>query len=415
MAVMVIAAVIFFLPRGLPRQILLAVSNAAFLSLSIPNVNSAIATAIFVLSGFVVAEFLRRTLNHRARPYLLAAYIFLLLAAFVVLKEYQFLGILFPPGVISRRISIVGLSYILFRQIHYVVDVSEGQIEQTSLWTYLNYQFNLFTLYSGPIQRYQHFTESWRSLAPLLTDTHAQLRALSRIMLGIIKVAAVSAFALKIADHAAATQLHIRSPRDWLPFAELFYVYPAYIYFNFSGYCDVVIAGAAFVGLELPENFNRPYLSRNAIDFWSRWHMTLTHWIRDYVFTPLYKKGVENNIMRPQRLSYACYFIALFLAGLWHGSTANFAVFGLLHGAGVSVTKMWEERILRRGGRPALREYLKSRPKQVAAILLTIHFVCFTFLFFPGDLSGRVSFLRRFLTENPAHVAAPVQSELKGA
>lgn len=167
MAVMVIAAVIFFLPRGLPRQILLAVSNAAFLSLSIPNVNSAIATAIFVLSGFVVAEFLRRTLNHRARPYLLAAYIFLLLAAFVVLKEYQFLGILFPPGVISRRISIVGLSYILFRQIHYVVDVSEGQIEQTSLWTYLNYQFNLFTLYSGPIQRYQHFTESWRWLAAI--------------------------------------------------------------------------------------------------------------------------------------------------------------------------------------------------------------------------------------------------------
>ncbi|HSV15013.1 MAG TPA: MBOAT family O-acyltransferase, partial [Tepidisphaeraceae bacterium] len=346
-AVMIVAGVIFFLPRGLPRQILLALCNAAFLSLSIPNLSSAIAMAVFVLSGFFVADLVRRIPNHRARPYLLASYLVLLLAAFVTLKEYQFLNFLIPPGTVSRWISLVGLSYILFRQIHYVVDVAEGQIERASLWGYLNYQFDLFALYSGPIQRYQHFTESWGALAPILDDTHLRLRALGRLMLGIIKVAAISTLMLKIADHAASRQLHIRSPRDWVAFAALFYAYPAYIYFNFSGYCDVVIAAAAFVGIDLPENFNHPYLARNAIDFWGRWHMTLTHWIRDYVFTPLYKKGVETNIIRPQRLSYACYFIALFLAGLWHGSTANFAIFGLLHGAGVSVTKMWEEHIIR--------------------------------------------------------------------
>jgi D-alanyl-lipoteichoic acid acyltransferase DltB (MBOAT superfamily) len=414
-AVMIVSAIIFFLPRGLPRQILLAVCNAAFLSLSIPNLTSAVVMAVFVLSGFFVAEIMRQIPNHRARPYLLASYLVGLLFAFVVLKEYAFLSFLIPPGTVSRWVSLVGLSYILFRQIHYVVDVSEGQIEQPSLWTYLNYQFDLFALYSGPIQRYQHFNESWGLLAPILNDAYLRLRALARIMLGVIKIAAVSTVALKIADHASSRQLHIRSPRDCVAFAELFYAYPAYIYFNFSGYCDIVIAGAAFVGIDLPENFNHPYLARNAIDFWGRWHMTLTHWIRDYVFTPMYKKGVENNVVRPQRLSYACYFIALFLAGLWHGSTANFAIFGLLHGAGVSVTKMWEERILRRRGRPGLREYLKSRPIYLAATVLTFHFVCFTFLFFPSDLSGRASFLRRFLFERPSAVIATVATDKGGA
>src|SRR5438309_4169473 len=95
-AVMIVSAVIFFLPRGRPRQILLAVCNAGFLSLSIPNIASAIAMAVFVLSGFFVAEIMRRIPNHRARPYLLASYLVGLLFAFVVLKEYQFLSFLIP-------------------------------------------------------------------------------------------------------------------------------------------------------------------------------------------------------------------------------------------------------------------------------------------------------------------------------
>jgi len=408
LALMLVAGTIFFLPRGLPRQILLACCNAGFLFLCIPNLTSAIALAIFILSGFLVGEWTRRNQNPRARYYLVAAYLIALLNAFVVLKEYQFLSFIIHPGTISRWVSIVGLSYMLFRQIHYVVDISEGQIECCSLWAYLNYQLDLFALYAGPIQRFQHFSQSWNSTAPILLTTHQRLKSFARLFIGILKVSLLGVLALKVSQRGSDEQIYARSLSGLTKFALLFYFYPAYIYFNFSGYCDVVIAGAAMVGIELPENFNAPYLARNPIDFWARWHMTLTHWIRDYVFTPLYKKGVEGGIMRPQRWSYLCFFIAMFLAGVWHGSTWNFAVFGLLHGCGVSVAKMWEERIIRRGGRPALRNYLKSKPIRVIAIVATVNFVCFTMLFFPTDLTSRLHFLRSFLLAKPVTSSASV-------
>lgn len=401
-ALMFVAGIFFFLSRGFPRQLLFALCNIVFLASLIPNLTSWLALAGFILSGYFVARLSCSLPAGKGRQWIVTAYIALLLAVFAVLKEYQFLSFLIPPGSITRWKSIVGLSYMLFRQIHFVIDTSEDQIERPSLWGYLNYQFNLFTLSAGPIQRYQDFSKSWNSTAPILVDDHARLMALCRLLIGLLKVTLVGTMAQRLADEAIARQLYIREPHDIFKFATLFYAYPAYIYFNFSGYCDVVIAGAALLGMALPENFNRPFLARNMIDFWARWHMTLTYWIRDYVFTPLYKALAERRVLPSRVLSYICYFIALFLAGIWHGSSWNFAVFGLLHGAGVAVTKMWEEHIVRRKGRPGLREYLKSQPIRWSCIVLTFNFVCFTFLFFPTDLHGRAEFLRHFVLDKPA-------------
>jgi len=120
-----------------------------------------------------------------------------------------------------------------------------------------------------------------------------------------------------------------------LRFAALaFYAYPAYVYFNFSGYCDIVIAAGDF-SQRLPENFESPYLSRNTIDFWTRQHMTLSFWIRDYVFTPLYKAIASAGRGWPRGPSIR--------AISWHFSRWGVArldiqlvIFGLLHGVGVS-------------------------------------------------------------------------------
>ncbi len=396
-----LGGIYFFLPAGRARRAFLAVANVAVLSWSVKNCASWVVLALFLLSGYGSAVAIGRLPERDSKNRAMAVYIGLLLIGFIVLKEYRFIGFLVPTGSVSRYVVIVGLSYMLFRQIHFVVDAVEGQIEHPSLWTYLNYQLNLFTLTAGPIQRYQEFAPQWDSTAPVLRTSHQQRKAYARMLLGILKVGLVGKWLLMFADRCADQPLSIRSPRQVLRFAGLLYAYPGYIYFNFSGYCDVVIAGASLVGMKVPENFNRPYLARNMIDFWTRWHMTLTHWIRDYVFNPLYKNGIEHAILSPQRLSYVCYFIALFLAGVWHGSSWNFVVFGLLHGGGVSATKMWEDRIIRRIGRPGLRQYLQSRPIRIVAMLVTFHFVCVTFLFFPTDLRGRLRFLEHFLRGGP--------------
>jgi D-alanyl-lipoteichoic acid acyltransferase DltB (MBOAT superfamily) len=260
---------------------------------------------------------------------------------------------------------------------------------------------DLFALYAGPIQRFEQFTECWDTLSPVLMNQHDRLKALARLMFGVLKVSVLGVLALRISEKGGGQQIYARSVHGLILFALLFYAYPAYIYFNFSGYCDVVISGAAMVGIKLPENFNHPYLARNPIDFWTRWHMSLTNWIRDYIFTPLYKKGVENSIMKPAQLGYVCFFIALFLAGVWHGSTWNFVVFGVLHGCGVSITKMWEEHLIRKRGRPGLKSYLASKPVRFAATFATVNFVCFTLMFFPTDLEGRLKFLWLFATGRP--------------
>src|SRR5206468_5283020 len=131
----------------------------------------------------------------------------------------------------------------------------------------------------------------------------------------------------------------------------------------------------------------RPWLSRNVLYFWTRFHRTLGFWVRDYLFMPMYKGIAERSPRWAPSLAFLCYFAAFFLAGIWHGATAGFAVFGLLQGAGASAAKLWEMRITQRRGRAGLRRYLESQPIRVAAIVATLHYYAFSVLFFfPGTL-----------------------------
>lgn len=406
LALMLLSAVFFHLPGKRARQATLALCNAGFLYLVIPNTASWLLLAAVLLSGYVAAQLLRRWPGRIG----LTLYVVPLVVAFMLLKKYEILALCTPAWVLDHPVSIVFLSYLLFRQIHFVVDTMQGQIEDASLWAYLNYQLNLFTLLSGPIQRYQEFREFWSAPEPLLNDFHEQLAACLRILVGILKIAVVAGVCLAIYDQGVGwfTQIDAAGQKSTghgpgrlaaiVRFAAIFYLYPAYVYFNFAGYCDIVIGGAALLGMKLPENFDRPYMARNMIEFWTRWHKTLSFWIRDYLFTPMVKTIAENWPRRAGALVFVCYFVALFLAGVWHGSTWNFALFGLIHGAGVSAAKLWESYLIRRGGRKGLREYLKSRKIHAMAVAANFHFACATFLFFPAELDRCLRTVGTFFT-----------------
>jgi D-alanyl-lipoteichoic acid acyltransferase DltB (MBOAT superfamily) len=224
-------------------------------------------------------------------------------------------------------------------------------------------------------------------------DQHEILKSYLRLFVGVLKIVVLSTlfergsslFLGKLeAGGGAANGLGLKAVGY---FVVMIYCYFFFLYMNFSGYCDVVIAGASLVGLKLPENFNMPLLARNILDHWTRWHITLGHWIRDYLFTPLYKAGVERFAARSLSVAVLSYLVAFTFAGFWHGSTGNFAVFGLLHGLGASAAKLWESLIIRRSGRPGLRAYLKSTPIRVVATLMTFHYVCFALLFWSMDLN----------------------------
>jgi alginate O-acetyltransferase complex protein AlgI len=380
---------IFTLLQGLwMKRVFITLCSAGFLWLQGPSAPQVLTLLAFVLSGYAAA----RILAWRPSTVLLALYIVGLTVAFVILKRYAFLTLVVGESLLAKGLDLVGLSFIFFRQIHYVVDVKQGEIRNLDLWAYLSYQLNLFTLLAGPIQRYQRFHEDWQSLKPLPADAHAVRMAMLRILIGVIKVSFLAEACLQIATES--TELPSMVQR-----LLLFYLYPAYVFLNFAGYCDIVIAAASLAGIRVPENFNRPYLARNMIDFWSRWHRTLSFWIRDYVFTPLYMAIARRRPDWAPNLAFLCYFVALVLAGIWHGSSWNFVVFGVLNGIGVSAAKLWENVIVSWRGRKGLREYLNSRPIKWIAIFLTFNFVCVTQIFLrPGSEDNIAAVMRAVMS-----------------
>ncbi|MGB7769810.1 MAG: MBOAT family O-acyltransferase [Verrucomicrobiia bacterium] len=383
-----LSALFFLLPGIRARQILLAACNLGFVATLVPNRDGWIALAAFVVSGYLVAG----VLQHFRRKIILVLYLALLLSVFVVLKQYAFAKLFLPSVLFVKVIATVGWSYMLFRQIQVAVDVYEGQIENLAFWNYLNFQLNVFGFVAGPIQRYNEFCRCWLVLSPILKDAESVLRSYLRVFVGIIKITLLASPCLGLFKACSDVlsdpfqAAHIAFGTRLLKFACLFYAYPLYIYFNFSGYCDMVIAGASLFGLKMPENFDRPYLSRNMIDFWTRWHRTLGFWIRDYVFTPMYKAIASRWPAKAASLAFLCYFGAFFLAGVWHGSTWNYVVYGFLNGLGLAVTKLWENYLVKRIGRQGLRGYLQDARIRVVAIVVTLNFACLTIFFFASDL-----------------------------
>lgn len=214
----------------------------------------------------------------------------------------------------------VGISFYTFQNLSYTVDVYRGRLpaERSLL------RFALFTaffpqLVAGPIVRASEFLPQL-SRRPGLTRDDVDF-AVHRIVRGIVKK-------IVFADFIAAsfTDRVWASPAEYSALENLLalYAFTLQIYADFSGYSDVAIGTSRLFGLRVPENFNRPYLALDVADFWRRWHMTLSTWLRDYVYYPL--GGNRKGTLR----TYANLWLTLFLVGLWHGATFTFVIYAVL-------------------------------------------------------------------------------------
>jgi D-alanyl-lipoteichoic acid acyltransferase DltB (MBOAT superfamily) len=378
----VLAVAFQLIPGKAPRQGLLLAANAAFLLPFVNNWQSWAGLAVLVLGGFMMV----RLVQAQLRGWWLALFIGGLVAAFLYVKSYDFLSLALPERLLDHPIALIGISYMLFKLIHLLVDGWQRELVPVRLLTYANYQLGFFTLLAGPIQRYNDFASFWEGMGSILPERREVLLAWSRILTGMIKMALVGGVALMVYNRASTMALNADSALMALAaFAAMFYAYPAFVFFNFAGYTDIVIGSGRLFGLELPENFNRPYLARNMVDFWNRWHITLSTWIRDYVFMASYKWTAARWGSYARRLGYLLAFVSLFLAGIWHGSSWNFVLFGLVHGIGVAGTQIYGQTLRSAIGPAGVRSYLQNRWITAMAVLVTFHYVCFGFLFFaPG-------------------------------
>lgn len=300
---------------------------------------------------------------------------------FVYLNRYDWVfGTLSVPYLFAFKL--LGLSYILFRQIDFILNRKSLPETDVNLIYYLNYCISFYTLIAGPIQRYDVFVQSMKQ--PIEPSSIDVLKQLHRVFDGYIKVFVLSAL---FSSWASIAYRELATGFSLMALAGLMVTNALYIYFNFSGYCDVVIGMSVLSGFQIPENFNKPYLAQDLSDFWSRWHMTLTSWLTDYVFNPLVQGLSRRAWFSFENIKVLAFFGTFLLAGLWHGSTLNFLMYGLLQGIGVSLSTIYVGTMSKKmGSRKAYKAFRSKGWLKYAEIFVTLSYVSFTFIFVGFDI-----------------------------
>lgn len=321
------------------RQTTLLLANLLFLATFASTPVALFPLAGFLLLGYIGIQVVGKFDNSR----LFIPSIVLVIAMFVWLKRYAFVP---AHSFLQFSYLTIGLSYILFRVLHVMIDGRAGHLPaRISAISYLNYTLNFMTLVSGPIQRYEEFVATQLASARPRMTLFSVGEGLHRISVGFFKIAVLSwLFSLLHKDAIRALFAADPFQSKLLIGAAVAVLYPLYLYFNFSGYTDMVIGIGRFFRFRLPENFDRPFAADNIIKFWSRWHMTLTNWLKTYVFNPLLLAAMRK-VSSPAWEAFLvvpALFVTFFLIGLWHGQTSEFLVFGVLQGFGVATNQLYQ-------------------------------------------------------------------------
>lgn len=366
-------------PRLAWRRTVLLLASLLFLWLSTEGL-SLVPLMAFVALGYAGLKWIESgsaaPSQRSAGPIVIAT-----LLIFVWLKKYTFLP---SPLFLRFPYTTLGLSYILFRVIHLMEDAASDQLPaKVSLASYLAYTLNFTSIVAGPIQRYQEFDESERHARRPSVIRAGQ--AIERIIVGFFKASVLALIFSMIKNHAVN---HLLAAADWqnrmLAGALAIAVYPFFLYCNFSGYIDIVIGMAQLIGIELPENFDRPFAADSFIDFWSRWHITLSTWLKTYVYNPLLlilMRRFPQDSLAPF-WGVLSFFVTFFLVGAWHGQTSAFLFFGVLQGGGVAMNKLYEILLTRRLGRKRVRILYANRLYIGICRGLTFTWFAFTLIWF---------------------------------
>ena len=257
---------------------------------------------------------------------------------------------------------VIAISFLTFHVLSYVIDVYDRKLKPTTdLVDILLYVSFFPHLVAGPIVRAAKF---------LAQTTHPSSPADIKLAQSVFLIVGGLFKKVVIANYLSTDFVDnvFRNPTDFSSLDLLLgtYAYGLQIYCDFSAYTDIAIGIASLLGYEFPQNFNQPYRALSVQDFWRRWHITLSTWLRDY----LYIRALGGN-RRGRVRTYVNLIVTMGLGGLWHGASGKFVVWGLLHGAALAV-----ERAL------GLADAPRSRLGAALAWLITFHFVCFAWVFF---------------------------------
>ena len=281
-------------------------------------------------------------------------------------------SLLKPAGIDFPKIPFnivlpLAISFFVFEFIHYVVDVYRGSEPVRSFKAFALFASFFPTQIAGPIKRYQDFVPQFLQEAKFKLEYLDQ--GVSLILIGLAKKILFADPLAHFVQGGFANPELFTGLDLWL-FA---YAFAFQIYFDFSGYTDIARGSAKLFGYKVPANFNLPYLAGSVAEFWHRWHISLSTWLRDYLFIPLGGSRAGRLIVARNLL------ITMTLGGLWHGAAMHFLVWGIFHGAALVIHREFTQLT---AGWNTLRKLLASIPGHFMAQLLTFHVICVGWVLF---------------------------------
>lgn len=331
--------------------------------------NGLVLVVTYALTQLLIASLflaLRRRAAHRPVFYV---FIFLGLLPLLAARYASVAGIEYP-------LVFVGLSYVTFRSLDVLIGIQDGVIKRLEPVRYLVFILLFPTISSGPIDRYRRFSEDWgrqRTRDQVLLDLDGGVhRIFTGFLYKFVLAALIKQFWMDPISQAAGI----------LPVASYMYAYTFYLFFDFAGYSAFAVGFSYLLGIRTPENFDRPFVSRDIRDFWNRWHMSLSFWFRDHIYNRFIFAALKGRWFRSSQVASSLgYLLTMGLMGLWHGTAANYLVYGLYHGILLAATAGYD--------RAHKGNHLLNDPSwkwRAVSTVLTFHLIAIGLLIFSGRL-----------------------------
>lgn len=355
-----------------------------------------IATITFNHIGGLVIE---RASIHRKE--VLAVFVVINLIILGFFKYYDFfrtgsesllssLGLPFTMAVLDIAMPL-GISFYIFRVISYLVDVYSKKIKACkSLLDFSIYVSFFPQIFSGPIERAGNFL-------PQLKDGGSKKvekmeNCLTLILLGLFKKLVIASYLMTYTDPVFAVPENQSSFMAWISFVS----YPLVIYFDFSGYTDMAIGFAGLMGFKSAINFDYPYLAKNIKEFWRKWHISLSQWVKDYIYIPL--GGNRKGVLR----KYFLLILIMVVIGVWHNTSENYLIWGLMNGLGLAIFAMcsdlWQKIFKKK---EVVHVPVLSSLVMFLGVILTYIFIAISWVFFRTDnLANALSFFGTMFNSN---------------
>lgn len=272
----------------------------------------------------------------------------------------------------SDFFGFLGISYLTFKALQMIIEIYDGVIVSAPFLEYSAFLLFFPSFSSGPIDRSRRFGEDWNR--KLSREQYLRLAGdgIWKICLGLVyKVVLAALFyrGMKL----------LGSEKDWYLAVAYAYAYGCYLFFDFAGYSLMAVGCGQFLGIETPGNFRRPFVSVDIKEFWDRWHITLSHWFRDFLFSRFIikctrKRWFSTRLSRAQ----AGFLVNMTVMGMWHGLTPSYLLYGVYHGVLLAVTEVWQKK-------SKIYKTYKNHPAyRAVSWFVTMQLVMFGFLIFSG-------------------------------